>query len=54
MQNVLIGLGVLLLFGVIFAMAFNPGRVRPKRFVDADSDGEPDETPAEKRRAMRD
>jgi hypothetical protein len=51
-QNILIGIGVLLLFGVVFTMAFNPGRVRPKRFVDADSDGEPDETPEEKRRAL--
>lgn len=52
MQNILIGIGVLLLFGVVFTMAFNPGRVRPKRFVDVDSDGEPDETPEEKRRAL--
>lgn len=54
MQNILIGLGVLILFGVFLAMAFNPGRTRPRRFTDADSDGEPDETPEQKRRAMED
>jgi hypothetical protein len=54
MQNILIGVGVLILIGVLFAMAFNPGRTRPPHFTDADSDGEPDETPQEKRRAMED
>lgn len=54
MQNILIGFGVLVLLGVIFAMAFNPGRTRPTHFTDGDSDGEPDETPAEKRRGMED
>ena len=54
MQNILIGLGVLLLFGAIFASALNSARTRPTRFVDADSDGEPDESPEEKRRALED
>ena len=54
MQNILIGLGVLLLFGVIFAMALNPGRTRTRPSTDADADGEPDETPAEKRRGLND
>lgn len=52
MQNILIGLGVLLLAGVLFAMAFRPGRTGPTHFTDADADGEPDETPEEKRRAL--
>ncbi|HEX8470736.1 MAG TPA: hypothetical protein VF633_06465 [Brevundimonas sp.] len=54
MQNILIGLGVLLLLGVIVAMALNPGRTRRAHFTDADSDGESDETPEQKRRALRD
>jgi hypothetical protein len=52
MQNILIGLGVLILVGVLFAMAVRPGRVGPTHFTDADADGEPDETPEEKRRAL--
>ena len=54
MQNILVGLGVLILFGVVFAMAFNPGRTGATRFADADSDGEPDETRKEKRRGLED
>jgi len=54
MQNILIGLGVLVLLCVLFAMALNPGRARPTHFTDADADGEPDETPEEKRRALDD
>lgn len=54
MQNFLIGLGVLILIGVLFAMAFRPGQMGPTHFTDADADGEPDETPEEKRRALED
>jgi hypothetical protein len=50
MQNILIGLAVLILIGALFAMIF--GRSPRTRFTDADADGEPDETPEEKRRAM--
>lgn len=52
MQTLIVGLGVLILIAVLFTMAFNPGRVGPTRFTDADADGEPDETPEAKRRAL--
>lgn len=52
MQTVIVGIGVLILIGVLFAMVFNPGRMGPTRFTDADADGEPDETPEEKRRGL--
>ena len=52
MQNILIGLGVFLLAAVLFVMAFRPGQTAPRHFVDADQDGEPDETPEDKRRAL--
>jgi len=52
MQTFIVGLGVLILIGVLFSMAFNPGRMGPTRFTDADADGEPDETPAEKQRGL--
>jgi hypothetical protein len=54
MQTILIGLGIVILAGVLLAMAFRPGRVTPMHFTDADSDGEPDETPEEKRRGLED
>lgn len=51
MQTILIGLVIAALVIVLLAMAFRPAE-GPKRFVDADKDGEPDETPEEKRRAL--
>jgi hypothetical protein len=54
MTGILIGLGVLLLAGIVFAMAFNPGVERRKRFIDDDDDGEPDVSPDEKRRGLED
>ena len=51
MQNILIGLFVLLLAAGLLAAALRPGR-SPRGFVDTDKDGEPDETPEEKRRAL--
>lgn len=51
MQNILIGLTIAALVVVLLAMALRP-TLGPSRFVDADKDGEPDETPAEKRRAL--
>ncbi|QTC92006.1 hypothetical protein [Brevundimonas goettingensis] len=52
MQTLIVGMGVLILIGALFAMAINPGRTGPTRFTDADADGEPDETPEEKRRGL--
>ena len=51
MQNILIGLVILALAIGLLAMVFRPA-AGPDRFVDADKDGEPDETPEEKRRAL--
>jgi hypothetical protein len=51
MQNILIGLFILLLAAGLLAAAFRPVRTS-RRFVDADKDGEPDETPEEKRHAL--
>lgn len=52
MQNILVGLFVLLLAAGLLAAALRPGRT-PRHFIDADQDGEPDESPEEKRRAMK-
>ncbi len=52
MQTFIVGLGVLILAGVLFTMAFRPGRTQPTHFIDADADGEPDETPEEKQREL--
>ncbi|CAN5219386.1 hypothetical protein BH10PSE1_BH10PSE1_11660 [soil metagenome] len=51
MQNILIGLLVLLVAAGVVAAVFRPIRA-PRHFIDADQDGEPDETPEEKRRAL--
>lgn len=51
MQNILIGLVITALVVALLAMLFRPV-LGPGRFVDADKDGEPDETPEEKRRAL--
>lgn len=51
----LLALGAMLLVGVMFAInaaITREGRARP--FVDRDVDGELDETPEEKRRALED
>ena len=50
----LVILGAMLLAGVLFALnsAFT-GEGRSRRFIDEDKDGEPDETPAEKTRALK-
>lgn len=47
---------VLAVLAMLFAgglMAFGQGLTRSRTFVDEDADGEPDETPEEKARAMR-
>lgn len=47
---------VLVVFAVVLAIALSAigrGINRSGRFVDCDADGEPDETPEEKARAMR-
>lgn len=51
----LVILGAMLLAGALFAVsgAFT-GEGRSRRITDADADGEPDETPAEKARALED
>ncbi len=48
-------LGAMILAGAFFAVggAFN-GEGRSRRITDADADGEPDETPSEKARALED
>lgn len=51
MQTILIGLVIAALVIGLLAMAFRPA-LGPQRFVDADKDGEPDESPEEKRRAL--
>lgn len=51
MQNLLVGLLVLLLFAGLLVLLFRPVNT-PRHFIDADQDGEPDETPEEKRRAL--
>lgn len=51
MHNILIGLVVLIIAGGLLAMIFRPVG-GPRHFVDADEDGEPDESPEEKRRAL--
>jgi len=49
----LLALGVMLLVGAMFAInAAITGESRARPFVDQDADGEPDETPNEKRRAL--
>jgi len=51
----LVVLGAMLLAGAFFALggAFT-GEGRSRRITDADADGEPDETPSEKARALED
>ncbi|MDB5422015.1 MAG: hypothetical protein JWR59_1962 [Brevundimonas sp.] len=51
MSNILIGLLILFLAAGLLFMVFRP-LSRPDRVVDADQDGEPDESPEEKRRAL--
>ncbi|MET4684470.1 hypothetical protein [Brevundimonas faecalis] len=51
MKILLAGLAGLGLLVVLFLGWSNLG---PRRFTDADQDGEPDETPEEKRRALDD
>ncbi len=51
----LLALGVLLLAGAMFAInAAITREGRSKSFVDQDADGEPDETPNAKKRALED
>jgi hypothetical protein len=49
-QNILIGLLILILVSGLLVAVFRPIK-GPRHFVDADQDGEPDESPEEKRRA---
>ena len=49
-MNSLVIVAIMIGIGLIFAAAVM-GNKRPKHFTDVDQDGEPDETPAEKRRA---
>ena len=51
----LVILGAMLLAGALFTIssAFT-GEGRSRRITDADADGEPDETPSEKARALKD
>ena len=51
----LVILGAMLLAGALFTIssAFT-GEGRSRRFTDEDKDGEPDETPLEKARALKD
>ena len=51
MQNILMGLVILALVIGLLAM-LSQTSLGPRGFVDADKDGEPDETPEEKRRAL--
>lgn len=51
MQNIFLGLVILALVVALLIMLFG-APVGPGRFVDADRDGEPDETPEHKRRAL--
>lgn len=53
LQNILIGIGALVGVGALLAMIFG-APARTGRFTDADADGEPDETPEQKRRALED
>lgn len=50
----LVVFGAIMLAGVLFALniAFT-GEGRSRHFTDEDKDGEPDETPAEKARALK-
>ena len=53
LQNILIGIVVLVGVGALLVMIFG-APVGTTRFTDADADGEPDETPEQKRRALED
>ncbi|MGQ2991672.1 MAG: hypothetical protein ACT6RD_08815 [Brevundimonas sp.] len=53
LQHILIGIVVLVGVGALLVLIFG-APARTARFTDADADGEPDETPEQKRRALED